>query len=87
MPGWQGRRGTVLRLMGLPAISRCPEVSVRRRPAALELRFSGPDCYQAFDVDANLLGPEADMELEELTLLADLERRGYHVRRLAPGDK
>jgi hypothetical protein len=77
----------VLRLMGLPAISRCAEVSVRRRPAALELRFSGPDCDHAFDVDARLLDAGADLEVEELTLLAELERRGYRVRRLDPADQ
>jgi hypothetical protein len=77
----------VLRLMGLPPTSRCPDVSVRRRPATLELRFSGPDCDHAFDVDGRLLGAGADLEIEELTLLAELERRGYRVRRLDPADE
>jgi hypothetical protein len=53
----------------------------------LELRFSGPDCDYAFDVDARLLDPGADLEIEELTLLAELERRGYRVRRLDPVDE
>ena len=59
----------MLRLMGLPATSRCADVSVRRRATVLELRFSGPDCDYAFDVDARLLDPGADLEIEELTLL------------------
>jgi hypothetical protein len=74
----------VLRLMGLPATSRCPDASVRRRPSELELRFSGPDCDERFDVDAAQLGADADLEREELQLLAELGRRGYRVRRLEP---
>jgi hypothetical protein len=70
--------------MGLPATTRCPDVSVRRHPAMLELRFSGPQCDQALDVDARLLGEGADLETEELALLAELERQGYRVRRLPP---
>jgi hypothetical protein len=73
----------MLRLMGLPATSRCPDVTVRRRVDAIELRFSGPDCEQALDVDARLLGRGADLEGEELALLAELARRGYRARRLA----
>jgi hypothetical protein len=75
----------MLRLTGLPATTRCPGVTVRRREASIEIRFSGPACDQAFDVDARLLGPDADLEAEELTLLAELARRGYEVRRLQPG--
>jgi hypothetical protein len=76
----------MFRLMGLPAISRCPDVTVRRRVAAIELRFSGPGGDQALDVEARLLGPGADLEREELALLAELERRGYRVQRLAPDE-
>jgi hypothetical protein len=75
----------MLRLAGLPAATRCPRVSVRRRAAAIEIRFSGPDCDQAFDVDARFLSPDADLETEELALLVELGRRGYEVRRLEPG--
>ena len=76
----------MLRLMGLPATSRCPRVTVRRRADAIELRFTGPDCEQALDVDARLLGPGADLEREELALLSELTRRGYDARRLEPDD-
>ena len=70
--------------MGLPATSRCPDVSVRRRPGLLELRFTGPRCDEALDVGAAQLGPDADLESEELRLLAELGRRGYRVHRLQP---
>lgn len=70
--------------MGLPAATRCPRVTVRRTTAALELRFSGPACDQGLDLDARLLGASADLEQEELALLAELSRRGYEVRRLDP---
>jgi hypothetical protein len=76
----------MLRLMGLPATSRCPRVAVRRRAGGLELRFSGPGHEQAFDVDARLLGPAVDLEAEELELLSELARRGYEVERLPPED-
>jgi hypothetical protein len=75
----------MLRLAGLPAATRCPRVSVRRLAAAIEIRFSGPECDQAFDLDARFLGPDADLESEELALLAELGRRGYEVCRLEPG--
>ena len=34
----------MLRLMGLPARTRCPRATVRRSQAGIELRFLGPDC-------------------------------------------
>src|SRR4051812_45958478 len=42
----------MLRLMGLPATSRCPDVTVQRRADGLELRFSGPGAEEVIDVDA-----------------------------------
>lgn len=77
----------VLRLMGLPATSRCPRVTVRRRATAIELRFSGPSCGEGFDVDAHMLGADADLEAEELALLAELQRRGYRAERLQPDER
>jgi hypothetical protein len=76
----------VLRLMGLPATSRCPRVTVQRHGDGIQLRFSGPACDQPVDVDRRLLGPGADLEREELGLLAELTRRGYEVQRLEPVD-
>ena len=69
--------------MGLPATTRCPRATVRRRAGALELRFSGPACDERLDLDARLLGG-ADLEAEELRLLGELARLGYEVQRLAP---
>ncbi|HWH93113.1 MAG TPA: hypothetical protein VNT03_04570 [Baekduia sp.] len=76
----------MLRLMGLPATGRCPRVAVRRHRGGIQLRFTGPDCDQPVDVDRRLLGPGADLEREELALMAELRRRGYEVQRLAPDD-
>jgi hypothetical protein len=75
----------MLRLTGLPAVSRCPVATVRRAPGVLELRFHGPDADDVpYDVDLELLGPEVDPETEELRLLARLGEMGYEVRRLPP---
>lgn len=40
----------MLRLMGLPARTRCPQATVRRSEAGIELRFLGPDCDEGLDV-------------------------------------
>jgi hypothetical protein len=76
----------VLRLMGLPALSRCPRATVRRVGDRIELRFVGPDCDQGLDVDLGLVGPDEDPEGAELWLLARLETLGYAVERL-PADE
>jgi hypothetical protein len=74
----------MLRLMGLPARTRCPKATVRRAEQRIELRFSGPDCDQGLDVRLDMLGAEADPEGAELRLLAQLEGLGYEVERLPP---
>jgi hypothetical protein len=76
----------MLRLMGLPALARCPKATVRRGESRIELRFLGPDCDEGLDVDLRLLGPGQDPEAAELGLLAQLEARGYTVERLPPDD-
>ena len=76
----------MLRLTGLPSIDRCPRAEVRRSPGRIELRFLGPDCDQALDVELGLLGPDEDPESVELRLLARLREIGYDVERLAPDD-
>ncbi len=76
----------MLRLMGLPALSRCPQATVRRSGAGIELRFLGPDCDEGLDVDLRLLGPDEDSEVAELRLLAQLETLGYAVERLPPAE-
>ncbi len=52
----------MLRLMGLPARTRCPQATVRRSEAGIELRFLGPDCDEGLDVDLGRLGPGEDLE-------------------------
>ena len=74
----------MLRLMGLPARTRCPKATVRRGAGRIELRFLGPDCDEGLDVDLRLLGPGQDPEAAELWLLAQLETLGYAVERLPP---
>jgi hypothetical protein len=76
----------MLRLMGLPARTRCPKATVRRGTGRLELRFLGPVCDEGHDVDLGLLGPDQDPEAAELWLLAELEARGYEVERLPPAE-
>jgi hypothetical protein len=76
----------MLRLTGLPALARCPQATVRRAAGRIELRFRGPECDQAVDVDLRLLGEGTDPEAAELRLLSDLEARGYAVTRLPPDE-
>jgi len=52
----------MLRPMGLPARARCPRATVRRAADWIELRFTGADCDEGFDVELALLGPKADPE-------------------------
>jgi hypothetical protein len=74
----------MLRLMGLPARTRCPRATVRRAEGRIELRFIGPDCDEGLDVELRLLGEDGDPEAAELRLLAQLEALGYTVERLPP---
>ena len=76
----------MLRLMGLPALTRCPGATVRRGASRIELRFVGPDCDEGLEVDLRLLGADQDPEAAELRLLAELEALGYAVERLPPDD-
>jgi hypothetical protein len=77
----------MFRLMGLPALTRCPKATVRRGEGRIELRFLGPECDEGLDVDLGLLGAGQDPEAAELRLLAQLEALGYAVERLAPDDE
>jgi hypothetical protein len=74
----------MLRLTGLPSLDRCPRAEVRRVPGRIELRFLGPDCDQALDIDLGLLGSDEDPETAELRLLARLREIGFEVERLPP---
>jgi hypothetical protein len=73
----------VIRLTGLPALSRCPDVRVARAAGGIEIRFSGPDHELAMDVEDRYLGGQ-DPEEAELRLLARLAEMGYRVTR-GPG--
>ena len=74
----------MIRLTGLPALSRCPDVTVSGRPDRIEVVFSGPSHQVVMDVAHRILG-DADPEEEELRLLARLARLGYRVTR-GPGE-
>jgi hypothetical protein len=74
----------MIRLTGLPARSRCPDVSVRREAGRIEIVFSGPHAEVRMDVEERFLG-DADLEAEELRLLARLGEMGYRVTRLPGG--
>jgi hypothetical protein len=74
----------MIRLTGLPALSRCPDVIVSGREDRIELVFSGPGHEMVMDVDHRFLG-DADPEEEELRLLGRLAAMGYRVTR-GPGE-
>jgi hypothetical protein len=77
-------RTSVIRLTGLPSLSRCPDVSVGRADGRIEIRFSGPGQAEvAMDVEDRYLGGE-DPEAAQLRLLARLAEMGYRATR-APG--
>lgn len=73
----------VIRLTGLPSLTRCPDVRVARSDGRIEIRFSGADHELAMDVEERYLGGQ-DPEEAELRLLARLAEMGYRVTR-GPG--
>jgi hypothetical protein len=74
----------LIRLTGLPALSRCPDVTVGRDDQSIQILFSGgPADPVRMDVEHRFLG-DVDPEEEELRLLARLAELGYRVTR-APG--
>ncbi|MEA2289691.1 MAG: hypothetical protein QOD55_1688 [Solirubrobacteraceae bacterium] len=78
-----GGAAPVIRLTGLPAVTRCPHVVVTGHEDRIEIVFSGAGHVVEMDVDHRFLGG-ADPEAEELRLLARLAEMGYRVTR-APG--
>jgi hypothetical protein len=74
----------MIRLTGLPALSRCPDVTVAARADRIEIVFSGPSHEIVMDVAHRYLG-DADPEEAELRLLAQLSDMGYRVTR-SPGE-
>ena len=73
----------MIRLTGLPALSRCPDVAVGRGDDRIDIVFSGPAHEVRMDVEHRFLG-DADPEEEELRLLARLGEMGYRVTRVEP---
>lgn len=68
----------MLRLMGLPPVSRFPEAVLAPKPAGFELRFSGTDDTTTFEIPLWTLEGQ-DVEAAQLRLLAELRQRGYRV--------
>jgi hypothetical protein len=75
----------MIRLMGLPALRRCPDVTVSRDDDGIAIVFSGPGSEVRMDVERRFLG-DADLEEEELRLLAALAEMGYRVTRADAAD-
>jgi hypothetical protein len=75
----------MIRLMGLPALSRCPDVTVSRDDDGIAIVFSGAGSEIRMDVEWRFLG-DADPEGEELRLLAALAEMGYRVTRADAAD-
>jgi hypothetical protein len=65
--------------MGLPNVSRYPEVTVVREEATIRILFGGPYGEQSMNVPLEYVG--GDAEMAELRLLAQLQQIGYSVRR------
>ncbi|MDP8939604.1 MAG: hypothetical protein M3N10_04810 [Actinomycetota bacterium] len=70
----------MLRLNGLPHISRYPEATVKRMEEHVEIHFGGRGDEQVMNVPLKYLDGE-DEEAAELRLLAQLQQIGYKVRR------
>jgi len=69
----------LFRLMGLPAVARYPEATVRRGEESIEILFGGPNGEQRLNVPLKYVG--GDAEEAELRLLAQLQAMGYDARR------
>jgi hypothetical protein len=65
--------------MGLPNVTRYPEVTVVRDEMSIVIRFGGPYGEQKMSVPLEYVG--GDAETAELRLLAQLQHIGYSVRR------
>lgn len=75
----------MLRLTGLPTLTRAPRARVERGHETVALRFLAADGATVTTVGIPPYTIEgADLEAVELRLLADLEARGYRVERAEP---
>jgi hypothetical protein len=77
----------VLRLMGLPHVSRFPRATVTRHPDCFQLLFHGDEHSRRVDVDLKYLDDADDLEATELRLLARLQELGYEVERRSPSEE
>ena len=75
----------MIRLTGLPSPVRAPRATVERTDDGLSLRFFDPVAQVTrFDVPAYTLGDDADLEAEQLRLLARLQAMGYAAQAAQP---
>lgn len=74
----------MVRIVGLPNANRYPVAAVARGDDQFEIVFSGDDGARSIQVPYRLFGAKDDLESVELRLLADLQKRGYDVRRDNP---
>jgi hypothetical protein len=72
-----------LRLTGLPARTRFPNVTISVGADVIVLVFSGSGGERTVEAPLRLAGAEADPESIVLRLCADLQAQGYRVS-LAP---
>ena len=77
----------MLRLMGLPHVSRFPRATVTRHPDCFQLLFHGDEDSRRVDVDLKYLDDADDLEATELRLLARLQELGYEVERRSPSEE
>lgn len=70
----------MLRLVGLPHVSRFPKATVTRQEDYFQLLFHGSEHSTRVDVDLRYLNAD-DLEMTELRLLARLQELGYEVER------
>lgn len=68
----------MLRLMGLPPVSRFPDAALVQAEERLELRFSGAGATTSIEIPLWTLEGE-DVEAAQLWLLAELRARGYRI--------
>jgi hypothetical protein len=74
----------MLRLMGLPHVTRFPKATLTRYEERFELLFHGAEHTSRIDVDVRYLEGADDLEVTELRLLARLQELGYEVERGSP---
>jgi hypothetical protein len=68
----------MLRLTGLPAVLRFPDVTLRRYDDRFELHFDGRGEMTTIEIPYFTLEGE-DLEATQLRLLASLQQRGYRA--------